>query len=415
MPSNRVFNISILVIMLSLILAWAPLIAYSNNGNIMLYATLYSDGSVSIKGVERYNVNQSSKGYYLLNVTFYKDHTTSYTKYAEYIPIQPFNQPKAIKGRIDLTSITKNGETRGNTTYILERTDGTLNGTTRFRVYKNGSNWFMWSHITMKSTGSFVSMGSTDIRNIVKSIGGKIIDYHRSMENDALVIDITLVVPYKNTPIMLYPFSATPSIIAYIYSIPSVTVNNPVLVSQETHTRFNSTTVEMESKSIYKAGFNQYLKSQADMFMKLNKTAPDNGIANLTRLIYDLAANYTVKSGTSLIVEANDTVYLVKTPVIKEKNAKNPLETLLSLRDLAIRTGMISSKESVNLLNVTIILKPGDSGVKSIKPSQTTVSNLDEVKVELGGNSKDTMVLLAGIVIVLLVAVGAAIVFVKRQ
>ncbi len=251
---------------------------------------------------------------------------------------------------------------------------------------------------------------------MINSIGGRIIDYHKRLENGTLVIDLTSIVPYKYATLILFPFSLTHGTWGYVNTSPVIVVNNTILAKSEMHVQYNSTIIEIESRSIYNAGFNEYIKSKADTYRKLNTETPNSELANLTSFLDNLAANYTVKPGTSLIMKANDTAYIVETPVIKEKNAKNPLETLISLRNLAIRTGLITSKENIDLLNATIILKPGDSGVKSIKPPQTTASNLDEVKVELGGNGKDTMVLLAGtIIIVLLVATGAAVVFLRRS
>ncbi len=413
MSDNRVFYITILAIVLGLILTWVPLTGYADKGSVVLYATLYSDGSVEIKGIETFDVNQSSGSYYLQNITFYSDRTINYLKNVGYFSVQPFENVTPSTGKIDLIAVNKNGETVGNSTYILENPNGSLNGTTNYRIYRNGTNWVMWSHIILKITGSSVSTGFTDIRSVISSIGGRVIDYHKRLENGVLVIDLTSIVPYKYATLILFPFSLTEGSLRYMNTSPVVVVNNTILARSEMHVQYNSTLMEIESKSIYNAGFNKYIKAKADAYRRLDAETPNNELANLTSFLDDLAANYTVKPGTSLLVKANDTVYLVETPVIKEKNAKNPLETLISLRDLAIRTGMITGKENIDLINATIILKPGDPGVKSIEPSQTTVSNLDNVKVELSHNCRDTTVILAGIVIAILVVAGA-VVFMKR-
>ncbi len=149
MASSRVIRITILLVMIGMILAWAPMTCHAQTANVVLYATLYSDGSIEIKGIEKFNVNESSGSYYLQNITFYNNQTINYLKNVGYFHLQPFEHVTPITGKMDLMTINRKGETIGNSTYIIENPNRTLIGTTNYRVYKNGTSWVMWSHITL--------------------------------------------------------------------------------------------------------------------------------------------------------------------------------------------------------------------------------------------------------------------------
>ncbi len=242
---------------------------------------------------------------------------------------------------------------------------------------------------------------SGDFRNELEQEGIIFEKYNVGLDGDRITVDMVASIPgyILSTPVtdseLLPLFTLDFNIIDY-YSF--------TLEANESMYVFKS-----ESRTV--GGIKEVL----DSF--INK-ASAFGDSEEIRLLRELAENFTrdfeVVKGSELVYEIGRTTYF-SSPRIKAKGVENPLDTLIRLRDMAVRAVERAGGDPGDVIELEVTLLPGDGGVKSINPQHVTLGELEQVQVEVESGSGSTALLVAAVAAASVAAIVGLVVVLARK
>jgi hypothetical protein len=288
----------------------------------------------------------------------------------------------------------------------------------QYNASYNPHDWKLNAHFVITTNNTLFENELSNItpQEFFPVQDANIVEYNSNSSGNKYTVDLTAIIPYNP---VLTTYSTHMS--SYIRLISFISQNRTLEIDYYGY--ISPSGLNATQHIVYKGGFTEHLRTftegvkrsyQQQAALYGNSTLSP-GQKALIEGLQQLANNFEVKSGTSYTQLMTPTANIITTPLVREKGTKDPIETLVGLRNVLLKLSQSSSAgfNRTQVLNQEITLKPGDPGISRIQPNQTILGNLENVKVNPETTGMNQL-LIEGIIGIILAASIIAVYALKR-